>query len=101
MSLVNPAAGTYTIQVFGYAIPSGSTAYDYRDVYFSTALGSVQVDETTAVNLANGATAQVSANVLVSSAAPEGRQFFGQVRLLNARGTAAGTGSVQIEKVLP
>ncbi|WP_406367097.1 S8 family serine peptidase [Streptomyces sp. NBC_01546] len=101
VSLVNPAAGTYTIQVFGYAIPSGSTAYDYRDVYFSTALGSVQVDETTAVNLANGATAQVSANVLVSSAAPEGRQFFGQVRLLNARGTAAGTGSVQIEKVLP
>ncbi|MGW5850427.1 S8 family serine peptidase [Streptomyces sp. NPDC055254] len=101
VSLVNPAAGTYTIEVFGYAIPSGSTAYDYRDVYFSAALGSVQVDENAAVNLATGATAQVSANVLVSSAAPEGRQFFGQVQLLNARGTAAGTGSVQIEKVLP
>ncbi|MEU3061960.1 S8 family serine peptidase [Streptomyces subrutilus] len=101
VSLVNPAAGTYTIQVLGYAIPSGSTTYDYRDVYFSAGLGSVQVDENAAVNLANGATAQVSANVLVNSAAPEGRQFFGQVQLLNARGTAAGTGSVQIEKVLP
>lgn len=101
VSLLNPAAGTYTVQVFGYAIPSGSTAYDYRDVYFSSALGSVQVDENAKVNLANGATAQVSANVLVNSAAPEGRQFFGQVQLLNARGTAAGTGSVQIEKVLP
>ncbi|MEU9251258.1 S8 family serine peptidase [Streptomyces sp. NPDC048270] len=101
VSLVNPGAGTYTIDVFGYAVPSGSTTYDYRDVYFSAALGSVQVDETTAVNLANGASAAVSANVLVNAAAPEGRQFFGQVRLLNARGTAAGTGSVQIEKVLP
>ncbi|MFD3680578.1 S8 family serine peptidase [Streptomyces sp. NPDC058613] len=101
VSLVNPAAGTYTIAVLGYAIPSGSTTYDYRDVFFSAALGSVQVDEAAAVNLASGATAQVSANVLVSSAAPEGRQFFGQVQLLNAGGTAAGTGSVQIEKVLP
>lgn len=101
VSLVNPAAGTYTVKVIGYAIPSGSTTYDYRDVFFSAALGSVQVDEAAAVNLATGATAQVSANVLVTSAAPEGRQFFGQVQLLNARGTAAGTGSVQIEKVLP
>lgn len=101
VSLVNPAAGTYTVKVIGYAVPSGSTAYDYRDVFFSAALGSVQVDESTAVNLANGATAPVSANVLVTAAAPEGRQFFGQVQLLNARGTAAGTGSVQIEKVLP
>ncbi|MCX5198229.1 S8 family serine peptidase [Streptomyces sp. NBC_00249] len=101
VSLAKPAAGTYTVKVIGYAVPSGSTTYDYRDVYFSAALGSVQVDEAAAVNLATGASAQVKANVLVTSAAPEGRQFFGQVQLLNARGTAAGTGSVQIEKVLP
>lgn len=101
VSLDKPAAGTYTIKVIGYAIPSGSTTYDYRDVYFSAALGSVQVDEAAKVDLATGASANVSANVLVSSAAPEGRQFFGQVQLLNARGTSAGLGSVQIEKVLP
>ncbi|MFD7033054.1 S8 family serine peptidase [Streptomyces sp. NPDC059917] len=101
VSLANPAAGTYTIIVTGYAVPSGTTTYDYRDVFFSSALGSVQVDEAAKVNLANGASTSVSANVLVNSAAPEGRQFFGQVQLLNGRGTAAGTGSVQIEKVLP
>ncbi|GGS90298.1 serine protease [Streptomyces toxytricini] len=99
VSLVNPGAGTYTIVVTGYAVPAGSTTYDYRDVYFSSALGSVQVDENAAVNLANGASANVSANVVANSPAPEGRQFFGEVKLLNARGTAAGTGSVQIEKV--
>ncbi|MFE9632916.1 S8 family serine peptidase [Streptomyces sp. NPDC006463] len=101
VSLADPAAGTYTIKVIGYAIPSGSTTYDYRDVYFSDALGNVQVDEGAAVNLANGATATVSANVLVNGAAPEGRRLFGQVHLLNARGTAAGTGYVKIEKVNP
>ncbi|MEV0410914.1 S8 family serine peptidase [Streptomyces sp. NPDC050448] len=101
VTLLNPAAGTYTIEVAGYAVPSGSTTYNYRDVYFSSALGSVQVDEAAAVNLANGASASVSANVLASAPAPEGRQFFGEVKLLNGRGTAAGTGSVQIEKVTP
>ncbi|MFD0271769.1 S8 family serine peptidase [Streptomyces sp. NPDC127106] len=101
VSLVNPAAGTYTIVVTGYAVPAGSTTYDYRDVYFSSGLGSVQVDEGAAVNLANGASAAVSANVVANAPAPEGRQFFGEVKLLNSRGTAAGTGSVQIEKVLP
>ncbi|MFJ3924011.1 S8 family serine peptidase [Streptomyces sp. NPDC090022] len=101
VSIANPAAGTYTVKVIGYAVPAGSTTYDYRDVFFSTALGSVQVDEAAAVNLASGASANVSANVLVTGAAPEGRQFFGEVQLLSGRGTAAGTGSVQIEKVTP
>ncbi|MFI2367086.1 S8 family serine peptidase [Streptomyces sp. NPDC018833] len=100
VSLVKPAAGTYTIEVDGYSVPAGSTTYDYRDVYFAPSLGEVKVGAEP-VRLANGATVQVNAEVLVSGAAPEGRQFFGEVRLLNARGTAAGTGSVVIEKVAP
>ncbi|MEU8886566.1 S8 family serine peptidase [Streptomyces sp. NPDC048442] len=101
VSLVKPAAGTYTIVVDGYSIPSGTTTYDYRDVFFSPSLGSVTADETKTVQLANGASAQVKAEVKVGGAAPEGRQFFGEVQLLNARGTAAGKGSVQIDKVTP
>lgn len=101
VSLAKPAAGTYTVLVHGYSVPAGTTEYDYRDVYYSASLGEIKVDESTAVNLANGASAQVGAEVLVAGAAPEGRQFFGEVRLVNARGTAAGTGSVVIEKVTP
>ncbi|MGW4228117.1 S8 family serine peptidase [Streptomyces sp. NPDC004980] len=101
VSLVNPAAGTYTIIIDGYSVPAGTTEYDYRDVYYSSSLGEIQVDESKAVNLANGASAQVGAEVLVAGAAPEGRQFFGEVQLVNSRGTAAGTGSVVIEKVAP
>ncbi|MGW8886390.1 S8 family serine peptidase [Streptomyces sp. NPDC055749] len=101
VSLVKPAAGTYTVVVDGYAVPAGTTEYDYRDVYYAPSLGAITVDESKTVNLANGASAQLGAEVLVAGAAPEGRQFFGEVQLVNGRGTAAGTGSVVIEKVTP
>ncbi|MDX3849299.1 S8 family serine peptidase [Streptomyces sp. AK02-01A] len=101
VSLTNPPAGTYTIIVDGYSVPAGTTAYDYRDVYYSASLGSIKTDPSQTVKLASGASAQISAEVLVAAAAPAGRQFFGEVRLLNARGTAAGTGSVIIQSVTP
>ncbi|MFF3907107.1 S8 family serine peptidase [Streptomyces sp. NPDC001848] len=96
-----PAAGTYTIEVVGYSVPAGSTAYDYRDVFFSPALGQVTVDASAPVKLATGDSATVSGTVTATAPAPEGREFFGQVQLVNARGTVAGTGSVKIEKVTP
>ncbi|MFJ9035781.1 S8 family serine peptidase [Streptomyces sp. NPDC102406] len=99
VSIPKPAAGTYTIEVAGYSVPSGSTAYDYVDVFFSPALGSVKVDEAKAVKLANGASTDVAAEVVAAAPAPQGREFFGEVRLLNERGVAAGVGSVKIEKV--
>lgn len=101
VSVLKPAPGTYTIVVNGYSVPSGETAYDYKDVYFSSSLGEITVDESKTISLANGASAQFGAQVLVNGAAPEGRRFFGEVQLLNARGTAAGTGSVVIGKVTP
>jgi hypothetical protein len=101
VSIPSPAAGTYTIEVAGYSVPAGTTAYDYLDVFFSSSLGTVGVDESTPVKLATGASTAVSATVTAAAPAPEGRSFFGQVQLVNARGTVAGLGSVSIEKVLP
>ncbi|MFZ3570531.1 S8 family serine peptidase [Streptomyces sp. BH097] len=101
VSVAKPAAGTYTVQVDGYSVPSGSTEYDYVDVFFSPSLGTVKVDESKTVSLETGASASVSAQVVAAAAAPEGREFFGQVRLLNERGVAAGVGSVKLEKVTP
>ncbi|SPE49794.1 Serine protease AprX [Streptomyces netropsis] len=100
VSLKAPAAGEYTIEVSGYEVPAGSTEYDYRDVYFAPALGEVKVDPAAVVKLDAGASAQVTAQVVVAGAAPEGRTFFGDVQLVNAAGTAAGGGSVKIEKVV-
>jgi hypothetical protein len=101
VSVPSPAAGTYTIQVVGYSVPSGSTDYDYRDVFFSTALGSVTVDGSAPVRLGTGDSATVTGQVTAAAQAPAGREFFGRVQLVNTRGTVAGTGSVKIEKVTP
>ncbi|MGW2230293.1 S8 family serine peptidase [Streptomyces formicae] len=101
VSLTKPAAGTYTIEVAGYSVPSGTTAYDYRDVFFSDALGRVTVDESKQIKLGNGATAGVEAKVEAKAPAAAGRELFGEVSLLNAGGTVAGSGSVKVEKVTP
>ncbi|MGW5432027.1 S8 family serine peptidase [Streptomyces sp. NPDC004059] len=101
VSIPSPAAGTYTIKVVGYAVPSGATDYDYRDVFFSPTLGSVTVDDSTPVKLGTGDSATVTGQVTAAAQAPAGREFFGQVQLVNARGTVAGVGSVKIEKVTP
>jgi hypothetical protein len=101
VSVPSPAAGKYTVQVVGYSVPAGTTEYDYQDVFFSPSLGSVTVDGSAPVKLGTGDSATVSASVTAAAAAPEGREFFGEVQLVNARGTAAGVGSVKIEKVVP
>ncbi|MFG2814969.1 S8 family serine peptidase [Streptomyces sp. NPDC048410] len=101
VSVPSPAAGTYTVEVVGYSVPAGSTDYDYRDVFFSDTLGAVTVDGSAPVKLATGASATVSGQVTAAAEAPAGREFFGRVQLVNARGTVAGSASVQIGKVTP
>ncbi|SOD86565.1 S8 family serine peptidase [Streptomyces sp. Ag109_G2-15] len=101
VSVPSPAAGTYTIKVVGYSVPSGSTDYDYRDVFFSSTLGTVTVDDSTPVKLGTGDSATVTGQVTAAAEAPAGREFFGRLQLVNARGTVAGVGSVKIEKVTP
>ncbi|MEV5429214.1 S8 family serine peptidase [Streptomyces sp. NPDC052701] len=100
VSLPSPAAGTYTIKVIGYSVPAGTTEYDYQDVFYAASLGTVTVDGAP-VKLATGASATVSGSVTALAAAPEGRRFFGQVQLVNARGTVAGKADLVIGKVTP
>ncbi|MGP4007223.1 S8 family serine peptidase [Streptomyces sp. 4N124] len=101
VSVPRPAAGTYTVEVLGFDVPSGSTAYDYLDVFFSAALGSLTPDDAGPVRLGTGASATVSAHVTAAAVAPEGRALFGEVHLLNDHGTFAGKGTVKLGKVTP
>jgi subtilisin family serine protease len=100
VTLPDPAAGTYTVEVHGYAVPAGSTEYDYRDTYLSAELGTVAVEERL-IGLGTGETTEIGAQVTVTGSAPEGREFFGEVRLLNAAGSATGAGGIRIESVTP
>jgi subtilisin family serine protease len=98
VSVPNPAAGTYTVQIDGYAVPTGSTDFDYLDVFFSTGLGNLQVPATV-TNLAPGDTTTVTGTVVAASGVSAGRQLFGEMRVLNDQNTVIGRGKVQITAV--
>ena len=100
MTITNPVAATYTVRVDGYAVPSGSTAYDYLDVFFSPALGSLTVPAT-ALDLAPGASAPVTGQITANAAPAAGRQLFGEMRVLSGQGAVLGTGSVVVGAVTP
>jgi hypothetical protein len=100
VSLANPPAGTYTVVVDGYEIPSGTTEYDYRDVFFSPALGSLTVPGT-AVSLARGASTTVTGQLTANAAPATGRQLFGEMRAVSSEGAVLGTGAVVVSAVTP
>jgi hypothetical protein len=98
VSLVNPAPGNYTVEVVGFAVPAGSTAYDYRDVFFAPALGSVSTS-TPATSLANGATTTITGSVVAATVPPAGRALFGDLSVVTDEGAVVGRGSIAIGSV--
>ncbi|MFE9655573.1 S8 family serine peptidase [Micromonospora sp. NPDC006431] len=98
VSIPNPEPGTYTVQVDGYAVPAGTTEFDYRDVFYSPALGAVTAPGTV-VALANGASATVTGAVAVNAAPAAGRQLFGELNLVTDEGAVVGRGAVSIGAV--
>lgn len=98
VTLKKPEPGTYTVRVEAYAVPDGTTKYDYQDVYRAPSLGSVKTDDDT-VTLDNGKSTSVSATVTPKSGPGEGRELFGEVSLVNEAGSVAGTGRVVIKKL--
>lgn len=61
----------------------------------------MNVDDPSAVKLANSESAKVSAEVLARGVAPEGRQFFGELQLVNGHGVGAGLITISVEKTVP
>jgi hypothetical protein len=98
VSLTNPAADTYRVVVDGFAVPSGSTQYDYRDVFYSPALGSLSAPSTL-VSLANGQSTTISGTVTAAAAPDAGRQLFGELLVVSDQGAVLGRGSVLIGAV--
>jgi subtilisin family serine protease len=100
VSVTNPAPGTYRVEVLGFDVPAGTTEYDYRDVFFSPALGAVDVSATS-VTLANGATATITGSVTAQAVTAAGRQLFGEMTVVTDEGAVVGRGAVRIGTVTP
>ncbi|HWG98029.1 MAG TPA: S8 family serine peptidase, partial [Pilimelia sp.] len=98
VSIANPAAGTYTIEIDGYAVPAGTTEYDYLDVFYAPALGTVTTTGAP-VALAHGASTTISGTVTALSAPAEGRQLFGEMAVVTTEGATIGRGAVRIGAV--
>jgi hypothetical protein len=98
VSILNPAPGTYEVEVDGFAVPAGSTAYDYRDVFFSPALGAIAASPTV-LTLANGASASITGSVTALTVPAAGRQLFGELRVVTSEGAIVGRGNVKIGAV--
>ncbi|HSO65988.1 MAG TPA: S8 family serine peptidase, partial [Ornithinibacter sp.] len=95
VSIITPAAGTYTVEVDGYSVPSGSTEYDYRDVFFSSALGTLAVPGG-AIDLGTGESAPIPGTLTAAAPAATGRQLFGEMNVMSPAGAVLGTGSVLV-----
>ncbi|SNS68500.1 S8 family serine peptidase [Actinoplanes regularis] len=98
VSIASPAAGSYTVEIQGYSVPSGTTAYDYRDVYYSPVLGGLTVPNTP-TSLAVGASATITGSVTAAAAPPAGRHLAGEVTFVTDLGAVVGRGSVEIGNV--
>ncbi|MEV1285777.1 S8 family serine peptidase [Micromonospora sp. NPDC049679] len=94
----NPAPGVYEVRVIAYEVPGGTTQYDYRDAFFSAALGSVSVPSTTTA-LGSGGTATISGTVTAASVPPAGRKLFGEMSVVTDEGAVVGRGAVSIGAV--
>jgi subtilisin family serine protease len=98
VSLEDPAPGTYVVEVDGFDVPAGTTDYDYRDVFFSPALGSVDVPAAF-VTLASSATTTISGSVTAAAAPAAGRSLFGEMAVVTDEGAVVGRGAITIGAV--
>lgn len=98
VTIAKPAAGTWIVLVDGYAVPSGTTTYDYVDVFANPALGEVTVTDTDAERAAK-ASWTVPGAVTAKQAPSAGRQLLGAVEVRTSEGVLVGSGDVVVGTV--
>jgi len=100
VTLVNPVAALYRIQVDGYAVPSGSTAYDLVDSYVLPALGNVASNDANASH-PSGSSWTPTAVLSVLGDPGAGRKLTGTLIVQTDGGVTVGTGALQVEAIQP
>lgn len=93
-------AGNYRAVVAGYAVPAGSTAYDYLDVFANAKFGTVAVTDANAPR-ATGATWTAPGVVTVKAAPAADRILLGAVNVVTDGDVLVGSGEVRVNNVTP
>jgi hypothetical protein len=98
VTIANPAAGAWRVVVDGFAVPAGTTQFNYIDIFVNPALGSLSVTDANALRPA-GASWSVPGSVTANLAPATGRVLLGNVRVLTDSDILIGSGDVIIESV--
>jgi subtilisin family serine protease len=100
VTIANPAAGLWQVEVDGFAVPAGTTTYNYVDVFANAAFGSVAVTDANALRPA-GSTWTVAGSVTANAAPAAGRVLLGNVQVRTDANVLIGSGDVIVESVTP
>ncbi len=100
VTIANPAAGTWVVLVDGFAVPAGSTTYNYVDVFVNAAFGSVSVTDANALRPA-GSSWTVPGSVVANAAPASGRVLLGNVQVRTDTNVLVGSGDVIVESITP
>jgi hypothetical protein len=99
VTINNPAAGTWAVLVDGFAVPAGTTTYNYVDVFTNAAFGAVSVTDANALRPA-GSSWVVPGSVTANAAPAEGRVLLGNVQIRTDANVLVGSGDVIVESVV-
>jgi subtilisin family serine protease len=98
VTIAAPAAGLWRVVVDGYAVPAGTTEYDYLDFFSSSALGLISVSDPHADHPA-GTTWTVNGAVKPTGQPGEGRVLRGELVVQTAEGATVGRSTVIVQSV--
>lgn len=106
VTINNPLAGRWVVFVDGFAVPSGSTDYNYIDVFFTSATAPSSPQGTIVITDANalrpaGSSWTVPGTVTANVVPATGRVLYGNVQVRTDTNVLIGSGDVIIESVTP
>jgi hypothetical protein len=100
VTIANPIAATYQVDVDGFAVPAGTTTYNYVDVFENPGLGSVSITDSDALR-PSGSSWTVAGSVTAGQVPESGRVLLGSVNVITSAGVNVGRGDVIINNVTP
>ena len=100
VTIANPAAGTWVVLVDGFAVPAGTTTYEYVDVFVNPAFGAVAVTDANAVRASNSSWT-VPGTVTAGAIPATGRVLLGTVQVRTDANVLVGSGEVIVQSVTP
>jgi hypothetical protein len=99
VTINNPAVGNWLVLIDGYAVPAGTTTYNYVDVFVNPAFGTVAVTDANALRPA-GTSWTVPGTVTANAAPAAGRVLLGNVQVRTDTNVLVGSNDVVVENVV-